>query len=190
LEITEEIALEKGYLIDKEGFIKLLKQHQEISRKGMDKKFKSGLADHSEKTIKYHTATHILHQALREVLGDKVEQRGSNITEERLRFDFSYPTKLTKEQISQVEDKVNEVINQSLEVTFIEMSINDARASGAIGLFGSKYGDKVKVYSIGNYSKEMCTGPHVENTKVLGKFQITKEEASSTGIRRIKAILT
>ena len=188
-EVTKELAEENNMEVDLEGFEKLFKAHQDKSRMGSTQKFKGGLADQNEKTIAYHTATHLLHQALRTVLGDHVKQSGSNITEERLRFDFTHPQKMTKEEIKEVEDLVNEQIKRDLKVTCEEMSYEDAKKSGAIGLFTDKYGDKVKVYTIGDFSKEICGGPHVEHTGVLGKFKIKKEEASSSGVRRIKAIL-
>ena len=188
-EVTEELAKENGFEIDKEEFNKLFAAHQEKSREGAKQKFKGGMADTTENTIAYHTATHLLHQALKTVLGDHVKQSGSNITEERLRFDFFHSEKMTKEQIKEVEDLVNTQIQRNLEVTMEEMSLEDAQNSGAIGLFTNKYGDRVKVYSIGDFSKEICGGPHVENTSVMGRFKIKKEESSSSGIRRIKAVL-
>lgn len=172
-----------------EGFNKLFKEHQEKSRQGSEQKFKGGLAEQNEQTIAYHTATHLLHEALREVLGDHVKQSGSNITTERLRFDFTHPQKMTKEEIQKVEDLVNEKIKEDLPVTCEEMSYDEAKKSGAIGLFTSKYGDRVKVYTIGDFSKEICGGPHVKHTGELGRFKIKKEESSSSGIRRIKAVL-
>ena len=188
-EVTKELAQENGFKVDLKEFEELFKKHQEKSRQGAEHKFKGGLADQNEKTIAYHTATHLLHQALRTVLGDHVKQSGSNITEERLRFDFTHPQKMTKEEIQKVEDLVNEQIQRNLDVTCEEMSYEDAKKSGAIGLFTDKYGDKVKVYTIGNFSKEICGGPHVSNTKGMGTFKIKKEESSSSGIRRIKAVL-
>lgn len=188
-EITEELAHEHNLTVDKDKFDELLKKHQTLSKQGAEQKFKGGLADHSEMSVKYHTATHLLHQALRDVLGEHVEQRGSNITEKRLRFDFTHPQKMTDEEIKQVEDIVNEQINRAHVVNWEEMSVPEAKEKGAIGLFEDKYGDKVKVYTIGDYSKEICGGPHVENTNTLGTFKIKKEEASSAGIRRIKAVL-
>lgn len=189
LEFIKEEAKEAGVELDEKGFQKLFKKHQKLSRKGAEKKFKGGLVDASEKTIKYHTATHLLHQALRKVLGKHVEQRGSNITPERLRFDFSHPTKMTPEEIKKVENLVNQKIEKKLPIVCEEMSPAEAKKKGAIGLFVHKYGDKVKVYSIGNFSKEICGGPHIKNTGELGKFQIIKEESVSAGVRRIKAIL-
>ncbi len=188
-EVTKELADENDMTVDLKGFEKLFKEHQEKSRQGSTQKFKGGLADQNEKTIAYHTATHLLHQALRTVLGDHVKQSGSNITEERLRFDFTHPQKMTKEEIQQVEDLVNEQIQRDLQVTCEEMSYEDAKNLGAIGLFTDKYGDKVKVYTIGDFSKEICGGPHVTHTGDMGRFKIKKEESSSSGIRRIKAVL-
>lgn len=188
-EITEELAKEEGFNIDSKQFEELYKEHQEKSRLGAEQKFKGGLAERNEETICYHTATHLLHKALRMVLGDHVAQRGSNITTERLRFDFSHPQKVTPEELKKVEDIVNEQIQRDLPVVCEEMTVEEAKKSGAIGLFEHKYGDKVKVYTIGDFSKEICGGPHVEHTAQLGKFKIKKEEASSAGVRRIKAIL-
>lgn len=188
-EVTEELAKEHGLKIDLEEFNKLFKAHQEKSRQGAGQKFKGGLADQNEQTIAYHTATHLLHQALRDVLGDHVKQSGSNITTERLRFDFTHPQKVTKEELAQVEEIVNKQIQRDLPVTCEEMSYDEAKASGAIGLFTDKYGDKVKVYTIGDYSKEICGGPHVTHTGDMGRFKIKKEESSSSGVRRIKAVL-
>lgn len=188
-EVTSELAKENGMTVDLEEFDRLFKKHQEKSRLGSEQKFKGGLADQNEKTIAYHTATHLLHQALKTILGDHVKQSGSNITEERLRFDFTHPQKMTKEEIKQVEDLVNEQIQKDLPVTCEEMTYDQAKESGAIGLFTDKYGDKVKVYTIGNFSKEICGGPHVTHTGNMGTFKIKKEESSSSGIRRIKAVL-
>ncbi|MCF6276439.1 MAG: alanine--tRNA ligase [Candidatus Magasanikbacteria bacterium] len=177
----------------KNGFNEELKKHQELSRKGAEQKFKGGMADDGEMSIKYHTATHLLHSALREVLGDRVEQKGSNITSERLRFDFSHSEKLTEEEIQKVERFVNKAIESNLQTSFKEMVVEEAKSQGAIGLFGDRYGDKVKVYTIGDgsqiASKEICGGPHVESTGGLGKFRIKKQESVSAGVRRIKAIL-
>ena len=188
-EVTQELAEENGMTIDLKKFDELFKAHQEKSKMGSDQKFKGGLAEQNEKTIAYHTATHLLHQALRTVLGDHVKQCGSNITEERLRFDFTHPQKMTKEEIQKVEDLVNEQIKRDLPVTCEEMSYEDAKNSGAIGLFTDKYGDRVKVYTIGDFSKEICGGPHVTHTGDMGTFKIKKEESSSSGVRRIKAVL-
>ncbi len=189
LELTEELAREKGIKVDKDGFEKALKEHQKVSRKGAEHKFKGGLADHTEQTIKYHTATHLLLAALRRVLGDHVYQKGSNITSERLRFDFSHKEKLSEQEIKEVERLVNEKIEQDLEVKSEEMSLDEAKKQGAMGVFGEKYGDKVKVYSIGDFSKEICGGPHAKRTSELGTFKIVKEGSSSAGVRRIRAVL-
>lgn len=189
LELTMEYAMGQGITINEAEFQEQFKLHQELSRTAAAGQFASGLADHSEQTIRYHTATHLLHQALKEVLGDQVQQRGSNITPERLRFDFTQSEKLTLEQVKAVEDKINEQILAVLPITVETMSPEAAKNSGAIGLFGDKYGDQVTVYSIGAYSKEICTGPHVKNTGELGLFRIIKEEAVSAGVRRIKAVL-
>jgi len=194
LEMTKELALEKGLTIDEAGFHQAFSEHQALSRAGSEQKFKGGLADHSEQTTKLHTATHLLHQALRTVLGNHVQQKGSNITAERLRFDFSHPEKMTTEQLQQVEDIVNEQIQKELPVLVEEMTVEEAKKSGALGFFEHKYGEKVKVYTVGKsttdyFSKEICGGPHVKNTKELHHFKILKEEASSAGVRRIKAIV-
>lgn len=190
IELTREIAKEKKIKFDIKGFEQELKKHQELSRTAAAGKFKSGLADHSAETTKLHTATHLLLAALREVLKkEDILQKGSNITQERLRFDFSFNRKLTDEEISKVEDLVNAKIQQSCEVTREEMNPNEAKKKGALGVFGEKYGDVVSVYTIGDFSKEICTGPHVKNTCELGKFKIQKEESSAAGVRRIKAVL-
>ncbi len=189
IELTQEMAAEHKLAVDMGGFEKAVKRHQNISRKGADKKFKGGLADHSDESIKLHTATHLLHQALRDILGDGVLQKGSNITPERLRFDFSYSRKLTADQLKQVEDMVNYQIDRNLAVTKQAASVAEAKEMGARGLFEDKYGDKVNVYSIGEYSREICGGPHAAATKELGKFKITREESAGAGIRRIKAVL-
>ena len=189
LELTVEMAKEQGFDVDVEGFKAAYAQHQELSRAGAEQKFKGGLADHSEETAKLHTATHLLHAALRKVLGTHVEQRGSNITAERLRFDFSHPDKVTPEQLAEVEALVNEAIRRQLPVICEEMSVDAARGAGAIGLFGNKYGEVVKVYTMGDVSKEICGGPHAGNTGDLRAFKILKEESSSRGVRRIKAVI-
>ncbi len=193
IELTKELAEEKGIKIDETDFNKKMKEHQELSRQGAEEKFKGGLADSSEMSTKYHTTTHLLHAALRKVLGDHVEQRGSNITDKRLRFDFSHSEKMTPEQREEVENIVNEAISKKLSVSMVEMTVEEAKEQGAIGLFGDKYGEKVKVYTVGEggdiVSKEICGGPHVENLADMGHFRIKKEESSSSGIRRIKAIL-
>jgi alanyl-tRNA synthetase len=189
LELVIEEANERGLVINLDMINSMIKKHQELSRTASAGMFKGGMADNSEMVIKYHTTTHLLHAALRIVLGQEVEQKGSNLNAERLRFDFSYGQKMTPEQIKQVEDIINEKIQEKLDVKMEEMSLEDAKKSGAIGLFAEKYGDKVKVYSIGDFSKEICGGPHVENIGILGHFKIIKEEAVSAGVRRIKAIL-
>ena len=185
-ELTEEVL---GKKVDESEWEKSMKAHQDLSRQGAEKKFKGGLADHSWETTRLHTATHLLHKALRNVLGEHVEQKGSNITAERLRFDFSHPYKMTPEEIKKVEDMVNEAIVRDLPVHFEEKSVPDAKAAGAIGLFEDRYGDKVKVYVVGDYSMEICGGPHVRHTAQVGRFKIQKEEASSAGVRRIKAVV-
>ena len=204
-ELTEELAREKGQIVDREVFQGEFKKHQDLSRAGSEQKFAGGLADHSAEVVRLHTATHMLHSALRTVLGDHVFQRGSNITGERLRFDFSHPEKMTPEQIQRVEEIVNENIRLALPVHFEILDLDEAKKRGAIGVFEDKYaslGGKIKVYFIGNpstssgqaidsayYSKEVCGGPHVENTKELGHFHIAKEEPVAAGIRRLKAVL-
>jgi len=189
VEFTEEICREQGVSIDRQGFEKAFEKHKELSRQGTDKVFKGGLADNSVMTTRLHTATHLLHRSLQIVLGDHVRQKGSNITAERLRFDFSHPEKLTEEQIRKVEALVNEVIQKDLPVTFEVMTPEEARIRGATALFAPKYGELVKVYSIGDFSKEVCGGPHVQRTGELGRFRIVKEESSSAGVRRIRAVL-
>ena len=188
-ELTDEIAKENGLSVDMDGFNKLFKEHQEKSRQGAENKFKGGLKTSGEMETKYHTATHLLNQALKEVLGDHVHQRGSNITSERLRFDFSHPEKVSKEDLEKVENIVNQKIQEDLPVTYEVMSKEEAIKTGAEAMFIDRYGDEVKVYYIGDFSKEVCGGPHVNSTKELGRFKIKKEEASSSGVRRIKAIL-
>ena len=188
-EVTSDLAKEQGFEIDMEEFQKLYKEHQEKSRMGSEQKFKGGLADQSPETICYHTATHLLNAALKIVVNKDVHQKGSNITQERMRFDFSCDHKLTDEEKQKTEDLVNEWISEALPVTVEEMKKEDAIQSGAECMFIEKYPDIVTVYSIGNVSKELCGGPHVKNTSELGTFKIKKEEASSAGVRRIKAIL-
>jgi len=189
IELTLELATERGWSVDRDGFGKEFKRHQEISKASIEKKFAGGLADTSEITIRGHTATHLLHQALRDVLGNSVYQTGSNITPERIRFDFSHPEKLTLEQIKKVEKIVNQKIKENLSVRKEIMDVDAAKKIGAIGLFGEKYGEKVVVYLIGGYSKEFCGGPHVQHTGEVGKFKINKEEALGSGQRRIRAVL-
>lgn len=186
-EVTEELFRQKGQEIDKEQFKAEFEKHKELSRTASAGMFKGGMADSSEIVTKYHTATHLLHQALRDVLGPEVFQKGSNITSERLRFDFSFDRKMTGEEIKQVEDLVNKKITEDLKVERKVVSLQEAKEMNAIGLFNEKYRDKVTVYTIGTFSREVCGGPHVENTSVIGKIKITKEEAVSAGIRRIRA---
>ena len=196
IEITEELAKEKGIKIDRKKFEEEFKKHQELSRTATVGKFKSGLADNSEQVTKLHTATHLLLAALRKVLGNHVYQKGSNITAERLRLDFSHPEKLTDKEVKKVENIVNEQIKKNLPVSCQEMSLENAKKIGAMGIFETRYGERVKVYSIGDpakggqvFSKEICGGPHVKKTSELGYFKIIKEESSSAGVRRIKAVL-
>ncbi len=189
-EMTEELSLEKGIKINKEDFNKEYEKHQDLSRTASAGKFKGGLAEAGEETTKYHTATHLLLASLKRVLGDdSITQRGSNITSERLRFDFNYPEKLTDKQIKKVEDMVNEQIQKKIPVEVMEMDLDRAKEIGAEGVFEGKYGDRVKVYKMGDFSLEICGGPHLKNTKDLGKFKIIKEQSSSAGVRRIKAVL-
>lgn len=189
---TEELLRSHNLKVDSDQFAVDFKKHQDVSRAGSEQKFAGGLADHSVETTKLHTATHLLHKALRMVLGDHVAQKGSNITAERLRFDFSHGEKMTPEQVAEVEKIVNEQIALDLPVSFEMLTVDEAKKNGAIGLFGDKYatiGDKIKVYSVGEFSKEICGGPHVEHTGLLGGLTIVKEEAVSAGVRRIKAIV-
>ena len=188
-EVTEELALENGMTIDKEEFQKLFKEHQEKSRAGAEQKFKGGLAETGEMETKYHTATHLLNAALKQVLGTHVHQRGSNITAERMRFDFSHPAKMTDEEKQKTENLVNQWISEAIPVEHFEMKKDEAIRQGAEAMFIEKYGDIVSVYKIGDISIELCGGPHVQNTSELGHFKIKKEESSSSGVRRIKAIL-
>lgn len=190
IELTQELAKERGLTVDLGGFEQALSHHQQKSREASQGKFKGGLSDHSDMSVKYHTATHLLHQALRTVLGMHVLQRGSNITPERLRFDFSHTQKMSPDEIKQVENLVNEQIKHDLPVTREEMSVEQAKQKGALGLFEHKYGNQVSVYTIGDFSCEICGGPHVERTGTMGTFKIMKEESASSGIRRIKAILS
>lgn len=190
IEMTLELARDNGITVDLEGYERAYNEHQQKSKAGAEQKFKGGLADSSEATTNLHTATHILLAALRKVTGDEtVMQKGSNITPERLRVDFNFPRPLTPEEIKAVEAEVNGVIEAGIDVVSEEMSVDAARAAGAIGVFGDRYGETVKVYTIGDYSKEICGGPHAKNTRDLGKFVITKEQSSSAGVRRIKAEL-
>ena len=189
IEFTEEMACENGLTVDVEGFHAAFAEHQKKSQAGAEQRFKGGLADTGEQTARLHTATHLLQAALRKVLGGTVAQRGSNITAERLRFDFSFERKVTPEELKEVEKLVNEAIAADAAITCEEMTVDEARAQGAIGLFGDKYGERVKVYTMGAFSKEICGGPHANHTGELGSFKIKKEEASSAGVRRIKAII-
>jgi len=194
VEMTIEFAKERGISVDKEAFAAKLSEHEALSRAGAEQKFKGGLGDNSEISLKYHTATHLLHQALRDVLGTHVQQKGSNITPERLRFDFAHGAKMTDEEKARVEAIVNEKIAADLPVQMIVLPKAEAEASGALHFFGDKYGDEVSVYYIGEtlegaWSKEFCGGPHAERTGTLGVFKIGKEEAVSAGVRRIKATL-
>ena len=189
IEMILELAKEKGIKVNEKGFEKESKKHQELSRTASKGKFASGLADSGLETTRLHTATHLLHTALRKVLGDNVQQKGSNITPDRLRFDFSFDRKMTDIEKKKVENLVNGAISKKLDVSSEEMSPKEAKKSGALGFFGEKYGDKVSVYTVKGFSKEICTGPHVKNTSELGKFKIKKEESSSSGVRRIKGVL-
>lgn len=190
IEMTVELAREKGLKVNIDDFNKAFAEHQQKSHAGAEQKFKGGLADHSEATARLHTATHLMHRALKEVLhDDNANQKGSNITEERLRFDFTFPRALTPEEIREVEDKVNEAIKADVPVVCEEMTVEEAKEQGAVGLFTAKYGEKVKVYTMGKYSKEICGGPHASHTGELGHFRIVKEQSSSAGVRRIKAVL-
>ena len=195
IDLIKELAKEKGITVDEKGFEEEFKKHQDLSRQGAEQKFKGGMGDTSEQSVRYHTATHLLHQALHEVLGDHVSQKGSNITPERLRFDFTHSQKMTDEEKKKVEDIVNEKIKQALPVNVVSLPKEEAEKTGARHFFGEKYPDEVTVYYIGDtidqaFSKEFCGGPHVKNTSELGIFKITKEEAVSHGVRRIKATLS
>jgi alanyl-tRNA synthetase len=202
LEMTQELANERGLMVDVNAFEEEFKKHQELSRAGSGQKFHGGLADHSEISTRYHTATHLLHATLIKILGPHATQRGSNITQERMRFDFGHPQKMTPEEVKLAEDLVNAAIARDYPVSWAEMSFEEAREKGAIGLFEDRYQEKVKVYTVGDitvkadadpasptYSREVCGGPHVEHTGLVGKFKIVKEEAVSAGVRRIKAII-
>ena len=189
VELTMELAAEDGLKVDKDGFDAAFKEHQQKSQVGAEQRFKGGLAEQTEQTARLHTATHLLHAALRKVLGDGVAQKGSNITNERLRFDFSFDRKMTREELDEVERLVNEAIKAGVPVVCEEMPLEEAKKSGAIGLFENKYTQMVKVYTMGDFSKEICGGPHASNTAELGSFKIKKEESSSAGVRRIKAVI-
>lgn len=189
VEMTMEIAHENDLVVDTNEYKKEYEKHQEISREGAEKKFKGGLADHGVRTTRLHTATHLLNQALRNIVDPKIEQKGSNITAERLRFDFNFDRKLTDEELKRVEEEVNRVINKKIEVEKLEMTPEQAKKKGAQAVFGAKYPSIVSVYKVGDYSIEICMGPHVKNTKEIGVFKILKEESIAAGIRRIKAIV-
>ncbi|MEG2453295.1 MAG: alanine--tRNA ligase [Clostridia bacterium] len=189
IEITAELAKEAGFEVDIDGYNSAYAEHQKKSQVGAEQKFAGGLADNTQATTNLHTATHLLHAALSKVLGAEARQRGSNITAERLRFDFGFDRPMTDDEIKKVEDLVNEVINQKIPIVCVEQTVAEAKADGAIGVFESKYGEKVKVYTIGNFSKEICGGPHASNTGDLISFKIVKEQSSSAGVRRIKAVI-
>jgi len=188
-EMTQELAREKGQAVDREDFEQEFKEHQQKSRTAAAGMFKGGLADHSEEVTKLHTATHLLHQALRTILGSHVSQKGSNITSERLRFDFAHPSRVTETELRQISDLINQKVAEDLPVSFEVMDKDVALASGAMAFFGERYGEKVKVYSIGDFSKEICGGPHVDHIGTLGTFKIIKEESLGAGTRRIYATL-
>ncbi len=189
IEMTRELAKEHGLTVDEAGFEKHFAEHQKSSHAGAEQRFKGGLADSSAQSARLHTATHLLHAALRRVLGDEVAQKGSNITPERLRFDFSFGRKVTKDELAQVEALVNEWIKADVPVVMTETTVEEAKKEGAIGLFESKYGERVRMYTMGEYSKEICGGPHASHTGELVSFKILKEESSSAGVRRIKAVI-
>ena len=190
IEMTVELAKDNGITVDVEGFERAFKEHQEKSHAGAEQKFKGGLADNSEATSRLHTATHLLNACLKKVLNDEnIQQKGSNITAERLRFDFNFPRPLTPEEIKKVEDAVNAIIEEDVPVVCKEMPIEEARKMGAVGVFSSKYGEVVKTYTMGKYSMEICGGPHAARTGELGHFTIVKEQSSSSGVRRIKAVI-
>ncbi len=189
LELTIELAKEQGKTVDVDGFNKCFIEHQEKSRKGVGSMFKGGLAENNQRSIRLHTATHLLNAALRHVLGENISQKGSHINSERLRFDFSFTRKLTEDEILSLEAYVNEVIVKGLDIEMMEMTLDEAKEKGAIGVFDEKYDHMVKVYTIGKYSMEICGGPHAKNTLELGQFKIIKEQSSSAGVRRIKATI-
>ncbi len=189
IEMTQEICKEKGFTVDMEGYKEAEEKHQKLSQQGAEQKFKGGLADSSEQTTFLHTATHLLLGSLQKLLSKDIHQKGSNITAERLRFDFNFDRPLTEEEKKMIEDNVNKAIKEDVPVICEEMTVDQAREAGAEGVFGSKYGDIVKVYTIGSYDKEICGGPHATHTGQLGEFKIIKEQSSSAGIRRIKAVI-
>ena len=189
IEFTEELAAERGFQVDREGYEAAFKKHQELSHAGAEQRFKGGLADTGVQTARLHTATHLLLAGLKKILSPDIQQRGSNITAERLRFDFNFPRPVTKEELAQVEAFVNQAISEDVPVVCQEMSVEQANQEGATGIFESKYGDVVKVYTVEGWSKEICGGPHASHTGELGRFKIKKEQSSSAGVRRIKAVL-
>lgn len=189
IEFTEELAAERGFQVDREGYEAAFKKHQELSHAGAEQRFKGGLADTGVQTARLHTATHLLLAGLKKILSPDIQQRGSNITAERLRFDFNFPRPVTKEELAQVEAFVNQAISEDVPVVCQEMSVEQAKQEGATGIFESKYGDVVKVYTVEGWSKEICGGPHASHTGELGRFKIKKEQSSSAGVRRIKAVL-
>ena len=189
IEMTVELAKEIGYEVDVEGYHKAFEEHQQKSHAGAEQRFKGGLQDNTEEVTRLHTATHLMNAALRTLVDENIRQKGSNITAERLRFDFNLDRPLTPEEIKKIEEYVNNAIAAKADVICTEMTVAEAKAMGAIGVFDSKYGEKVKVYQIGPFSTEICGGPHAKNTGELGKFRIVKEQSSSAGVRRIKAVL-
>jgi len=189
IEITRELGRENNIYVDVDGFREEFEKHQQVSRASADKRFGSGLADTASETVKLHTATHLLNEALRRVLGKEIAQKGSNITQERLRFDFNFDRKLTDDEVKKVEELVNGQIRKAVPVKRIETTLDEAVKMGSQAVFEEKYGEKVSVYSIGDFSTELCSGPHVENTRELGRFKIVKEEGISAGVRRIRAVL-
>ena len=189
IELTQELAAEQGKKVDKKDFDERFKAHQENSRMGADQQFKGGLADHAVETTKLHTATHLLNAALRKIVSPDIQQKGSNITAERLRFDFNLDRKVTPEELAEIEKFVNDAIKAAIPVVCEEMTYQEAKDRGAIGVFTDKYGEMVKVYTIGDVSCEICGGPHVKNTSELQGFKIKKEESSAAGVRRIKAVV-
>ena len=196
LELTQELGAENGFTVDTDGFKEAERKHQEASKSADAGQAKGGLAEQSDVATKYHTATHLLQQALINVLGDQVAQKGSNINNERMRFDFTFDRPMTKEEIQKVEDIVNEKIKEDLPVTMEIKTLEEAKAEGARALFASKYGEQVKVYTVGRdvkndwFSKEVCGGPHVQHTAQIGDFKIQKEQSSSAGVRRIRAVIS
>jgi len=189
IEITKELGLENGISVDVDGFHEEFQKHQKVSRTSADKKFGSGLADKSKETVKLHTATHLLNEALRRVLKKEITQRGSNITQERLRFDFNFDRKLTEQELQEIEEIVNRVIREALPVKRIDTTLEEAVKMGSQAVFEQRYGEQVSVYSMGDFSLEICSGPHVNSTDELGRFRIIKEEGISSGTRRIRAVL-